>query len=95
MGSCRFPLSAIGSREPRAKGGEFDLNQFISETSADAFSMPLFIYRCPTTGYRVQGFSADDTSEDRHVYEPMTCPVCHKVHHVNPATGAVLGDKDE
>ena len=39
--------------------------------------MPLFIYRCPKTRRLVQGFSAEDTSEDQHVYEPMTCPVCH------------------
>ena len=52
-------------------------------------TMPLFIYRCPITGHRVQGFSAEDTSKDHHTYEPVTCPVCHQVHHVNPATGAV------
>ena len=34
--------------------------------------MPLFMYRCPKTGYRVQGFSAEDTSEDHHTYEPVT-----------------------
>jgi hypothetical protein len=27
--------------------------------------MPLFMYRCPYTGYRVQGFVAEDTSERR------------------------------
>ena len=53
--------------------------------------MPLFLYRCPQTGYRVQGFSAEDASEDRHVFEPVTCPVCDRMHYVNPATGAVLG----
>jgi hypothetical protein len=52
--------------------------------------MLLFMYRCPQTRYRVQGFSAADTSEDRHVYEPVTCPVCHLIHHVNRASGAVL-----
>ncbi len=57
--------------------------------------MPLFMYRCPKTGYRVQGFSAEDTSEDRRLYEPVTCPVCHEIHHVNPATGVVLGEKVE
>jgi hypothetical protein len=57
--------------------------------------MPLFIYRCPTTGYRVEGFSAEDASEDRHTYEPVTCPVCHQIHHVNPTTGATLGEKVE
>jgi hypothetical protein len=57
--------------------------------------MPLFIYQCPKTGYRVQGFASEDTSEDRHVYEPMTCPICHQIHHVNPATGVVLEEKVE
>jgi hypothetical protein len=55
--------------------------------------MPLFMYRCPTTGYRVQGFASEDTSEDYHIYEPMTYPVCRQVHHVNPATGIVLEEK--
>jgi len=54
--------------------------------------MPLFLYRCPHTGYRVQGFVAEDTSEDSHTYEPVTCPVCHQIHHVNPHTGVVLGE---
>ena len=57
--------------------------------------MPLFMYRCPQTGYRVQGFSAEDISEDQHIYEPVTCPVCRQVHLVNPATGTVLGEKVE
>jgi hypothetical protein len=34
--------------------------------------MPLFMYRCPNTGYRVQGFVAEDTSEDGLIYEPVT-----------------------
>ena len=49
--------------------------------------MPLFIYRCPYSGYRVQGFVAEDTSEDGHIFEPVTCPVSHQIHHVNPHTG--------
>ena len=55
--------------------------------------MPLFLYRCPTTGYRVQGFVSEDTSEDHHIYEPMTCLVCDRVHYVNPATGVLLGER--
>jgi hypothetical protein len=55
--------------------------------------MPLFMYTCPYRGYRVQGFVAEDTSEDGHIYEPVTCPVCHQIHHVNPHTSVVLGDK--
>jgi len=53
------------------------------------------MYRCPTTGHRVQGFVAEDTAENHHIYEPVTCPVCHQIHHVNPTTGAVLGEKAE
>ena len=57
--------------------------------------MPLFIYRCPTTRYQVQGFSADDVSIDTHNYETVVCPICKRTHLVNPATGAVLGDDHE
>ena len=53
------------------------------------------MYRCPKTGYRVQGFSAEDISEDHHIYEPVTCPACRQVHHVNPRTGAILGEEGE
>jgi hypothetical protein len=55
--------------------------------------MPLFLYRCPTTGYRVQDFSAEYVSED--TYEPVLCVICKQVHVVNPATGAVLGEGSE
>jgi len=54
--------------------------------------MAAFLYRCPNTQRRVQGWSADDTSggEDE-TYETVTCTACQKVHLVNPATGRVLG----
>ena len=35
-------------------------------------AMLLLMYRCPNTGYRVQGSSAEDVSEDRYVYESVT-----------------------
>jgi hypothetical protein len=58
-------------------------------------TVPLFIYRCPNTGYLVQGFSAEDVSVDAHTYEPVLCPVCKGYHPVNPATSAVLGASDQ
>jgi hypothetical protein len=61
--------------------------RFLAEPS------PVKVSTARHTGYRVQGFVAEDTSEDGHVYEPVTCPVCHQIHHVNPHTGAVLGEK--
>jgi hypothetical protein len=59
--------------------------------------MPPFLYRCPNTGYRVQGFVADDTSDEgeRYEYEAVTCLACQQVHLVNPTTGKVLGEDDE
>jgi len=42
--------------------------------------MSLFVYCCPKTGARVQGFAAEDIAEDRHSYEPVTCPACRQIH---------------
>jgi hypothetical protein len=56
--------------------------------------MPPFLYRCPTTGYRVQGFVAEEVS-DSDTYEALTCTACQRVHLVNPVTGKVLGGDDE
>jgi len=52
--------------------------------------MPLFVYRCPNTGYLVQGFCAEEVSVDIHTYEPVLCTACNRHHSVNPATSAVL-----
>jgi hypothetical protein len=57
--------------------------------------MPPFLYRCPTTGYRVQGFVPEDVPADSDTYESVTCILCQRVHLVNPRTGRVLGENDE
>ncbi len=50
----------------------------------------IFLYRCPVTGYQVQGFIADKpTEKNGHVYETMTCIICKRVHLVDPRTGKV------
>ena len=55
--------------------------------------MPTFIYQCPITGYKVQGFVADDPANDKDEdFRPVTCIVCTRVHLVNPKTGRVIGD---
>jgi len=51
---------------------------------------PTFLYRCPNTGRNVQGYVADEVSED--TYESVTCLACRQVHLVNAKTGKVLGD---
>jgi hypothetical protein len=55
-----------------------------------------FIYRCPTTGRNVQGWFADDVSEDEgETYEAVTCLACAQQHLVNRSTGRVLGAGDK
>jgi hypothetical protein len=46
-----------------------------------------FLYRCPTTGYNVQGFVPDRPALGNDVYEGVTCTACRGVHLVNPTTG--------
>jgi hypothetical protein len=58
--------------------------------------MATVLYHCPNTGFRVQGYTADETiSSDHDGYEPVTCLACKQVHRVNPKTGKVLGAADE
>ncbi len=58
--------------------------------------MPPFVYRCPITDLRVQGFIADDPTEDRSEdYEAVKCTACIWTHWVNPKTGKVLGADDD
>jgi hypothetical protein len=57
--------------------------------------MPTFLYRCPNTGLRVQGWIANDPTErDEDSFEAVTCLACGGVHLVNPQTGKVLGAND-
>jgi hypothetical protein len=54
--------------------------------------MPTFLYRCPNTGLRVQGWIADDpTKRAGDSFEAVSCPACRRVHLVNPKSGKVLG----
>jgi hypothetical protein len=58
--------------------------------------MPVFLYRCPNTGLKVQGWVADDPERPSDAsYEPVTCVACTRVHMVNPNTGRVLGSDDD
>ena len=57
--------------------------------------MPPFLYRCPNTGYKVQGFIAEDVSDDSEDYRALTCLACQQVHYVSPTTRKVLGKEEE
>jgi hypothetical protein len=52
------------------------------------------LFRCPSTGHRVQGWFADNGSVNGD-YEGVTCLACRQVHMVNPKTGKVLGVDEE
>jgi len=54
-----------------------------------------FLYRCPNTGYRVQGLIAEDVSDEIEGYRAITCLARQQAHLVNPTTGKVLGDEDD
>jgi hypothetical protein len=49
-----------------------------------------FIFICPNTRLRVQGFTAEDTSA-RGTFVPVRCLACTATHYVNPSSGKVLG----
>jgi hypothetical protein len=60
-----------------------------------AFALPenmaAMLYLCPNTGFRVQGYTVDETiSRDHDAYEPVTCLACKLVHLVNPKSGKVF-----
>jgi hypothetical protein len=57
--------------------------------------MATTLFHCPNTGVRVQGWFADDGSEDADTYLSVTCLACQQVHMVNPESGKVLGSDDE
>jgi hypothetical protein len=54
--------------------------------------MALFLFRCPNSGFNVQGWSAEAVEDgDGEHYEPVRCLVCQQLHLVNPKTGKTLG----
>ena len=58
--------------------------------------MAVFLYRCPNTGLKVQGWAADNPKPQTDAtYEPVTCTACTRLHMVNPSTGRVLGSDDK
>ena len=55
--------------------------------------MPMtFLYRCPNTGQNVQGWSADEVTDDDNSYQSFLCLACTRVHLINLKTGKVLGE---
>ena len=56
-----------------------------------------FLYRCPNTAQTVQGWSADEVTDDKgdDTYQSFACAACTRVHLVNLKTGKVLGEEED
>ena len=54
-----------------------------------------FLYRCPNTGQNVQGWSADEVTDEDDTYQSFQCIACTRVHLVNLKTGKVLGGEED
>jgi hypothetical protein len=56
--------------------------------------MPTLIFRCPLTGYNVQGYFAEEPQAGpgaEQVFVSLRCTACGRTHLVDPASRAVLG----
>ena len=53
--------------------------------------MTTFLFRCPVTGYSVQGLSDEAVSDSDDTYQSVKCAACSRTHLVNAKTGKVAG----
>jgi hypothetical protein len=54
--------------------------------------MHTFLFKCPSTGWQVQGSTGRIPATDPDSYEVVDCSACGMMHFVNPHTGRVLGE---
>lgn len=54
--------------------------------------MQTFLFRCPTTGYNVQG-SFEETGSPLPTYVGQHCLACRGLHIVDPRNGHLLADR--
>jgi hypothetical protein len=55
--------------------------------------MATFLFQCPNTHRRVQGWVADEPKTDStQTFVPVTCLACRAIHLVNPETGKTAGE---
>jgi hypothetical protein len=58
--------------------------------------MAPFLYTCPRTGLRVQGWTDAEESEwAEGALETVTCLACGGIHFVNPKAGKGVAEKDD
>ena len=57
--------------------------------------MAAFIYKCPMTGRKVQGWFADEPpANETDSYETVKCLACNQMHLVNRTTGRTIGQDE-
>jgi hypothetical protein len=83
----RAPVSTLGFDNSQSKRGQIVL----------IARMAPFLFRCPTSGFMVQGYAEDDSPghQDDDVFEIVACHACGSTHLVNPKTGRTAGADDE
>ena len=53
-----------------------------------------FVYRCPVTGYKVQGHAPkDQIAGSDGEFVAVTCTICTRTHLVNLKTETIAGDR--
>jgi hypothetical protein len=94
MGSSAssFSIDRSLSLGPNA-GTHFEIDQGTASAKLYYCRMPTFVFRCPNKNVRVQGWTADDPSDDT-TFGPVECVACRQLHYVNPTTGRVLGSTE-
>jgi len=55
------------------------------------------IFRCPDTGFNVQTRipRQEQRPDGATAYEAFSCPVCARMHLIDPVTGRAIGQLDE
>jgi hypothetical protein len=54
--------------------------------------MATVLFRCVNTGFRVQAYLPEQTSDNENLWVPVNCLACKQVHLIKSATGEVLGE---
>ena len=54
-----------------------------------------YLYRCPNTAQTVQGWSAEEMTDEDISYQPVACLACAQTHLINLKTGKVLGANED
>ena len=60
------------------------------------YGMATFLYRCPATGWPVQGRHVEPSSDAlrfERTYVAERCPACGHLHFVNPLTGGFMAEE--